>query len=89
MLRRSSIDSAPTSGVARHCSEVTDDREGKPGVGPSRDNFRSKYFMAINVPSSARLQEQTAALGQNGPGMRIPPSSSGASQQMLETATSL
>ena len=26
------------------------------------DNFRSKYFMAINVPSSARLQEQSAAL---------------------------
>ena len=29
------------------------------------DNFRSKYFMAINVPSSARLQEQTAALAKH------------------------
>uniref|UniRef100_A0A7S2MMN2 Cyclin N-terminal domain-containing protein n=1 Tax=Haptolina brevifila TaxID=156173 RepID=A0A7S2MMN2_9EUKA len=36
---------------------------GGVSTGPGRgDNFRSKYFIALNVPSSARLQEQSAAL---------------------------
>ena len=34
-----------------------------PGAG--RDNFRSKYFMAINVPSAARLQD-VGAVAQQG-----------------------
>ena len=38
---------------------------GTGGSERSGDNFRSKYFMAINVPSSARLQEQSAALAEH------------------------
>lgn len=45
-----------------------------PRVAPGRrgDNFRSKYFMAINVPSSARLQEQSAALANQLEAVAIP-----------------
>jgi len=36
-------------------------------------NFRSKYFMAINVPGAARLQAQTPALATDGPGSKLEP----------------
>lgn len=42
-----------------------------PTAGQGTDNFRSKYFMAINVPGAVRLEEQSAALAQNGPGGQL------------------
>ena len=53
------------------------------GGRAAQDNFRSKYFMALNVPGAARLQEQSAVVGQsNG----IPQSASGYGEHMLATS---
>ena len=64
-----------------------------PGAPPgaSRDNFRSKYFMAINVPSAARLQDKSAAVAQQGAtnSKPIPPGPSQMTLDMAGYATSL
>ena len=48
----------------------------QPAGGGRGQNFRQKYFMAINVPGAARLQAQTEALASsvgstNGPGSKL------------------
>jgi len=80
---RGSVD----SGLARqNDSSRSSSATGDAAVGAaasSRDNFRSKYFMALNVPGAAKLQEQSAAVGHsNG----IPQSTSGYGEHMLATS---
>ena len=75
--------------------EAEPDRPG-PSAAPrgSRggENFRSKYFMAINVPGAAKLQDKSAALAHDGPGSRLIPNAAEAHRDMgygNELSTSL
>mmetsp|Transcript_36009 Transcript_36009/g.81717 ORF Transcript_36009/g.81717 Transcript_36009/m.81717 type:complete len:315 (-) Transcript_36009:146-1090(-) len=82
--QRGSVD-ASNSGLHSMTSQpVSSHSEAAVGGGrAAQDNFRSKYFMALNVPGAARLQEQSAVVGQsNG----IPQSASGYGEHMLATS---
>mmetsp|Transcript_13544 Transcript_13544/g.28692 ORF Transcript_13544/g.28692 Transcript_13544/m.28692 type:complete len:138 (-) Transcript_13544:180-593(-) len=84
MHHRSSLDagSARPSATRSSSSMVGDHAKGG-AAGSGRDNFRSKYFMTLNVPAMSKLQEQSAAVGQ---GTQIPASASGVSDHLQATS---
>ena len=80
--RRGSLGAGRQSAISRSSADVGGVAMPSALQG-SRENFRSKYFMTLNVPAMSRLQEQTAAVGRS---TQIPQSASGVSEHLLATS---